>query len=182
MTDLTPITALGAVNARQETYGALTISEECDLGLASLTLRTGQTAATSPGFTLPDVGKFSQDGDWSTFWSAPNQWMIMSAGQGTADFAAKVKAQAPMASVTEQTDGFAAFWIKGEVPKLEQMMSKLVNLPVGAYATGCAARTGLEHMTVFLVRPSEEELLVLVPRSYAGSLWHALETAARRVC
>lgn len=181
MTDLTPITALGSQSAQQISYGALTIAEEPDHGIASLTLRKGQNAPTVFGMALPAVGKVAQTGRNLAFWSAFNQWMIMAGGQGTTDYAAMIKAEAPGATVTEQTDGFATFSIKGEASKLEQMMSKLLNLPPAAFAVGCAARTGLEHMTVFLVRANETGLLVLVPRSFAESLWHALETAARRL-
>ncbi|MEY8880841.1 sarcosine oxidase subunit gamma [Donghicola sp. XS_ASV15] len=181
MTDLIPITALGSQSAQQVSFGALTISEEPELGIASFTLRAGHDAPIVCGMTLPEVGKLTQKGGDFAFWSAPNQWMIIGAGQGTGDFAAKIKAKAPDATVSDQTDGFASFSIRGDQEKLEQMMTKLVNLPPDAYAVGCATRTGMEHMTVFLVREDESSLLVLGPRSFAGSIWHALGTAARRL-
>ena len=180
MTDLTPITAFGAQTPRRATYGAITLTEECDLGLASLALRKGQEAPTVFGISLPAVGKLAQSGGTSAFWSAPDQWMIMGAGHGNSDFATMVQTEAPNASVTEQTDGFATITVGAGAAQLERMLSKLVNLPLAAIGAGCATRTGLQHMTVFLVRPSETALHVLVPRSYAGSLWHALETAAHR--
>lgn len=180
MTDLTPITAFGTQNPRHVTRGAITLTEEFDLGLASVALRKGQDAATVFGMTLPAVGKLTQSGGTSAFWSAPDQWIIMGMGQGNGDFAAKVKTEAPGASVTEQTDGFATVTVEAAPEPLERMLSKLVNVPLATIAPGCATRTGLHHMTVFLVRPSETVLHVLVPRSYAGSLWHALETAEYR--
>lgn len=180
MTDLTPITAFGAQTPLHVTFGGVTLTEEFDLGLASLALRKGQEAPTVFGMPLPAVGKLAQSGGISAFWSAPDQWMIMGAGNGNSDFANMVQTEVPDASVTEQTDGFATVTVEAEIALLERMLSKLVNLPTATIAPGCATRTGLHHMTVFLVRPSETALHVLVPRSYAGSLWHALETAARR--
>lgn len=181
MTDLTPITALGAQTARQETFGALTITENANLGIASLALRKEQEAPTVFGLKLPDVGKISGTDGTSAFWTSAGQWMIMGAGQGTSDFAKTVKDEAPACSVTEQTDGFAAFELTSDAETLERLMTKLVNLPASAFSAGCAARTGLEHMTVFLVRPSETTLTVIGMRTFADALWHALSTAAKRL-
>lgn len=183
MTDLIPLTALGATDLRSERLGALTIAEDDSYGLASLTLRKGQNAPTPFGLTLPQAGFAAQSGSTSAIWTGHDQWMIVGAGQGQTDFAAQVLAQAPNSSVTEHTDGFVCVDIRsnaGGLP-IAALMSKLVNLPPEAYATGRATRTGLDHMTVFLYRREEEHLSILGLRSYAGSLWHALVTAAERL-
>lgn len=183
MTDLIPLTALGAVDARTARFGALTLAEDDSLGLASLTLRKGQTAPTPFGLTLPDAGAMTTSGAFGAFWTGANQWMITGAGQGTSDFAALIRAEAPYASITEQTDGFAAIRIISAAgPDLiPALMAKLVNLPPAAYAPGHATRTGLEHMTVFVLRPSDTEITVIGMRSYAASLWHAISAAAARL-
>ena len=61
------------------------------------------------------------------------------------------------------------------------VMAKLVNLDPRRYGPGTATRTGLEHMSVFVIRPAPGRLTVLGMRSAAGSLWHALETAVARI-
>ena len=183
MTDLIPLTALGATDLRTERFGALTIAENDSYGLASLTLRKGQNAPTPFGLTLPKAGFAAQSGSTSAIWTGPDQWMIVGAGQGQTDFAAQVHPQAPNCSVTEQTDGFVCFDIRsdaGGMP-IAALISKLVNLPPDTYAEGRATRTALEHMTVFLHRREEGHLSILGLRSYAGSLWHALVTAAERL-
>lgn len=183
MTDLIPLTALGTTNLRSERFGALTLSEVDSFGLASLALRKGQIVPTPFGLTLPKAGIAAQSGSTSAIWIGPNQWLVLGDGQGQTDFAAQVHAQAPNSSVTEQTDGFTCFDISSDAGGLPiaALMSKLVNLPPEAYATGRATRTGLEHMTVFLYRRDEGHLSILGLRSYAGSLWHALVTAAERL-
>ncbi|WP_108258788.1 aminomethyltransferase family protein [Mangrovicoccus ximenensis] len=105
--------------------------------------------------------------------------MITGEGLADADFAGLVSAEAPGARITEQTDGFAAFEIAG--PGIAALLERLVNLPPAALAPGRAARTGLHHMTVFLVRRAEDRLAVIGMRSQAGSLWHALETETARL-
>lgn len=183
MTDLIPLTALGATELRSERFGALTIAEDDSYGLASLTLRKGQRAPTPFGLTLPQAGFAAQSDTIGAIWTGPNQWLILGEGQGQTDFAAQVLTQAPNSSVTEQTDGLVCFDIcsdAGAAP-IAAVMSKLVNLPPEAYATGRATRTGLEHMTVFLYRRDEGHLSILGMRSYAGSLWHALVAAAERL-
>ncbi|MBY6203091.1 sarcosine oxidase subunit gamma [Maritalea mobilis] len=181
MTDLTPITALGGTVARSEDFGVLRLTEQPDLSLASLSLRKGQGVPSPFGLTLPGVGQSSQAGEYGAFWIGRDQWMIEA--QGTQDIAAMLKAEVPEASVTEQTDGFATFEISsaGGAGPLEAVMRKLVNLDPQAFEPGAATRTTLEHISVFLVRRAEDRLAVIGMRTYAGALWHALSTAARRI-
>jgi Sarcosine oxidase gamma subunit len=183
VTDLTAITALGGTMARTEIFGALTISENAGLGLASLSLRNGQDAPQPFGMALPGVGKAVSMAEYAAFWTGRGQWMIEATGKAEMDFAAMLKAEVPECSVTEQTDGFTAFEIassQGAGP-IEALMNKLVNIDPKTFGPGQATRTGLEHMTVFLIRRAEDRLAVIGMRTLAGSLWHALAVAARRL-
>lgn len=182
MTDLTPITALGGTSARVQKFGALTISENTELGLASLSLRSGQSAPSPFGLILPDVGRSSAIEGFAAFWTATGQWMIEANGQADRDFAKALKSEAPQCSVTEQTDGFVAFEIEsidGAGP-INDVMAKLVNIDPLGFDEGSALRTGLEHISVFLVRRSAGHIAVIGMRTLADSLWHALSTAAAR--
>lgn len=183
MSDLKPTTALGGDKVRAVAHGALAIEENAGLALASLALRRS-TAQPSPfGLTLPGVGKWARKDDISALWTGPGQWLIEGHGHAEGDFAADVASACPLCSVTEQTDGFAAFEIRssaGEAPILA-LMTKLVNLDPARLGLGEASRTGLEHMSVFVIRRAPDHLAVLGMRSAAGTLWHALETAAARL-
>lgn len=152
MTDLTPICALGAKTPRTVTHGAIRIAENPDLVLTSV---VGQ------GLDLPGPGLFA-DG---AFWTGPDQWML--------------ERPAPEGClITDQTDAWAVFEIEGPV---EPLLEKLVNLDLSRFGPGSATRTGMEHMGVFVIRRSTTRVAVYGMRSAAGSVWHALETAAKNL-
>lgn len=183
ITDLEPLTALGGVAPRSAAFGELTLRENAGLALASLALRKGQVTPAPFGLALPDVGGTVYTAPYGAFWMGQGQWMISADGLGDTDFATSLKTEVPEMSVTEQTDGFVAFDIQSQsgAAPIHHLMNKLVNIDPKTLGSGQATRTGLEHMTVFLIRHSEVHLTVLGMRSLAGSLWHALTVAADRL-
>lgn len=183
MTDLSPITALGAAGPWAKSYGPLSLSENTMLALASLSL-PAQTVVPSPfGLTLPEAGQSTATETHGAFWSGPNQWMIEGYGLAETDFATVVKAEADAGYVTEQTDGWCAFDIEdaSNGDAIQKLMQKLVNIDAHQFSPGSAARTGLEHMSVFVIRRSQSKLTVIGMRTLAGALMHALATAAQRL-
>ena len=182
MTDLTPITALGARAPARHAFGALTIAENAGLALASLALRRDAAQPAPLGLALPGPGAWQAGQGVAAFWTGPGQWMIEAEERAAEDFAAVLAGEAPGCSVTEQTDGWTAFEIvsdRGGAP-IRALMEKLVNIDAAAFGPGSATRTGLHHMSVFLIRRAEDRLAVIGIRSLAGALWHALgETAGR---
>lgn len=181
MTDLSPISALGHAAPQALAIGGLTIAENAGLALASLALRQGESAPQPFGLTLPGPGGWARAGGTSAFWMGPGAWMVEAAGRAGEDFAAALKAEAPGCSVAEQTDGWVVFEITAAAAVLEALLEKLVNLDARRFAPGSAMRTGLEHMSVFVIRRAEGQLALLAMRSAAASVFHAIETAARRV-
>lgn len=182
MTDLTPITALGTTEAQSVTFGALTLSENPRLALASVALRRGAEVPEPMGLVLPGPGEWVEGVAVGAFWTGPGQWMVEAEGRAEQDFAADVARNAPGCSVTEQTDGWVAFDIRSEQggAPVDGLLERLVNLPPESLSPGRATRTVLEHLGVFVIRRSEDHVTVLGMRSSAGSLWHALTTAAKR--
>lgn len=183
MTDLSPIPALGGTSARITNIGALALSENTGLGLAALALRRGSAQPVPMGLALPGPGLWHAGNGVAAFWTGPGQWMIEGEGRAEEDFARAVKLAAPDCSVTEQTDGFVAFEVvssAGAAP-IERLCEKLVNVDLGRFGPGSAARTGLHHMTVFVIRRAEDRLALIGMRTLAGSLWHALEGAAQHL-
>jgi heterotetrameric sarcosine oxidase gamma subunit len=183
VTDLAPFTALGAANARSQSFGALTIRETPDLALASFSLGRGGLQPSLMGMTLPGPGDWATWQGISAFWTAPNQWMIETEGQAEDDFAEALKQAVPDATVSEQTDGFVCFEIsstRGAAPILSLLM-KLVNIDLVRFGSGRAMRTVFEHMPVFVIRRTEDRLALIGMRSAAGSIWHALSLAAERL-
>ncbi len=183
MSDLKPLTALGDASARTVTHGVLTLKENNALALVSLALRRDSPEPTPFGLGLPGPGLWASSGSIAALWTGPGQWLLEAPGRAESDFAAEAAAACPGCSVTEQTDGFAAFEVRsaaGEEPILA-LMAKLVNLDSARFGPGTATRTGLEHMSVFVIRRAADRLAVIGMRSAAGTLWHALETTAARL-
>lgn len=183
MPDLKPTTALGDPKARVFHHGALTLQENDNLALASLALRRSARQPEPFGLTLPGPGEWVGNGTVSALWTGQDQWLIEGSGKAGTDFAAEVAAQSPGCSVTEQTDGFVTFEIRsgaGESAILA-VMAKIVNLDPARLAPGSSTRTGLEHMSAFIIRRATDHLAVIGMRSAAESLWHALEAAVSRV-
>lgn len=183
MTDLMPMTALGADTARYVQFGCLSLRENDGLALASLALRAGFAVPAPMGLVLPGVGDWVAHQGLAAFWTGPGQWMIEAEGRAQDDFATEMRAAAPGCLVTEQTDGFVCFEMTsnaGAMPLL-RLLEKLVNVDLAVFITGRVTRTSFDHMPVFVIRRADGQLAVLGMRSAAGSLWHALETAAARV-
>ncbi len=183
MTDLTPITALGAATPRVQTFGAYVLRENSGLALASLAPAADGPAAKPFGLELPQPGRWSGDfADKSAFWMAPDQWMIEGADLAETDFAAAVLAETPSARISEQTDGWVAFEITaGSEAQISALLERLANVPPQTLTPGGATRTGFDHMSVYLLRRSDTHLSLIGMRSLATTLWHALETALQRL-
>lgn len=183
MPDLKPTTALGGDVARSVRHGALCLEENDGLALASLALRRDAGLPAPFGLSLPGPGGWARNKTISAFWTGPNQWMIEAPGRAETDFAGSLAGFCPDCSTTEQTDSFAACEIRsatGEPPILA-LMAKLVNLDPMLFPAGSATRTGLHHMSVFVIRRAPDHLAVLGMRSAGGTVWHALETAISRL-
>lgn len=183
MANLKPITALGGDTACRLHHGALELEENTELALASLGLRRGATQPAPFGIDLPRPGACAQSGEIAAFWMGQDQWMVEGQNRAGNDFASEVAALCPGCSVTDQTDGFAVFEIRssaGERPIL-QLMAKLVNIDPIHFQPGSATRTGLEHMSVFVIRRAAHHIAILGMRSAAGSIWAALESHIRRI-
>ncbi|WP_413203920.1 sarcosine oxidase subunit gamma [Rhodospirillum sp. A1_3_36] len=187
MSDLTPLTALGGAEPARLTLGALTLTENADLALASLALRrdsiVGSGRPAPLGLDLPDPGGWVGLQGVGAFWTSPGQWMIEAEEAAGGDFAALVKTAAPDCSVTEQTDAWVAFEVtssQGAGP-LVGLLEKLANLDADLFGPGQATRTAIEHMSCYIIRRAEDRLAILGMRTLANSLWHTLTQAASRL-
>ncbi|KJF72759.1 sarcosine oxidase subunit gamma [Agrobacterium arsenijevicii] len=182
MPDLKPTTALGAQTSRRARHGMLRLEENSGLALASLSLRRNGKEPSPFDLILPGPGKWVQHGPISALWTGQGQWLIEAVDRAETDFVVELAELCPSCSVTEQTDGFVAFEVysdAGAAP-IAALMQKLVNLDPSTFGQGSATRTGMEHMSVFVIRRAPERLAILGMRSAAETLWHVIETAIRR--
>ena len=183
MSDLVAVTAFGRTDARHVRLGSFVLAEQVDIGLASFAMRRDAAAPHIEGFQLPEAGAWVEGGAISAFWTGPAQWMIEAKGRAQDNLEKHLGTAVPEAAVTEQTHGWVILEILSEAgPRpIERAMEKLVNCDPARFGPGKATRTGIQHMSVFVIRRSPELLAVLGMRSMAHSLWHALETAVARL-
>lgn len=186
---LGPTLPLGGAEPRTDRFPGLVIAETPAFVLASLARRAGdngfqEAASATFGVALPGPGRMAAGNGFELWWSGPDQWMVSATPADTEgpedrdDIAAiLVAAFGATASVTEQTGGWARFDLAGggAVAVLERVWP----LDTARMDGGSAARSAIEHMGVFvLCHRAGTGFSVLGPRSYAGSLHHALVTAA----
>lgn len=180
MTNLIPTYALGDTPQTAQ-FGGLTLRENPQIGLAALALRRGSAQPAPFGLRLPGPGGFIEQNKFAAFWTGPDQWMVAGAKKAEEDFAAQLRAQAPACSITEQTDAWVGIDIRSDQPSdLHRVLEKTINTDLASFVPGSALRTGLEHLSVYVLYRSDTEISVLGMRSAAGSLWYALTRAAER--
>ncbi|WP_395543787.1 sarcosine oxidase subunit gamma [Neotabrizicola sp. sgz301269] len=187
MHDLAALTPLGASAPKILQIGAVTISEVVDRALASVSCRQGKQAAFEAaaralfGLDLPAPGHSASGATWSLIWTGPEQWFAEAPFASHEDIARIVKdGLGDSASVTEQTDGWVRFDIEGA--GVVMLMERLCPVPARRMDTGAATRTLMEHMGCLVIcRSKGRHFSLLAPRSFAGSLHHALLAAARSI-
>lgn len=185
--DLAALTPLGGTAPKSDRISAIHITEVMDRALASVTCRHGKskTFATAAkklfGVSLPMPGTSAHGDPWSLIWTGPDQWFAEAPFASHEDIARIVKAGlGDTASVTEQTDGWVRFDVEGET--VVDLLERLCPVPSRKMKTGAATRTLLEHMGCFVIcRAAGTHFSVIAPRSFAGSLHHALCAAARSI-
>jgi sarcosine oxidase subunit gamma len=179
---LAPLTALGHPDPVVVTIGPVTLTERADMALASLAARRGRegdvtAAAQAIGLPLPGPGRHAAGPVWSAFWLGPDQWMVEAAFETHEDIVAALRpAFGDSASITEQTDAWVRFDLTGT--GLAAVFERLCALDVRSMQPGDATRTVIEHLGTYVIQGTKG-MTVLGPRSAAGSLHHALVTAAR---
>lgn len=186
MHDLASLTPLGAKAPHTDQIGGVTITEVTDRALASVTCRIGQgpafqtAAKTLFCMALPGPGTSATGSPFTLIWTGPDQWFTEAPFASHEDIASIIKTGlGDTASVTEQTDGWVRFDLHGAVVDL---LERLCSAQSRRMKTGDATRTLLEHMGCFVIcRQTGAHFSVLAPRSFAGSLHHALCAAARSI-
>lgn len=184
MHNLIAKTALGGTKAHVDTIAGLTISECPDWALASMAARMGKgkTLGTAYkkafGIGLPKPMQSTTNEDVTAFWVGPDQYFV-EAPYGTHELLAGMVAKALKlnASVTEQSDGWVRFDLEGT--GCEDTLERLCNVNTRSMDDGAVTRTSLEHSGCLVMKRKADHFSVFGPRSTAGSIHHALVTAAK---
>ena len=182
MLKLTPTPALESGSFEIQGLG---ISENPSVALASVAARLGQekvfalAAEKLFGTALPGPEEVGPGSDYTVFWTGPDQYFVEAPIETHEDIEVRLKlALKESASVTDQSGGWVRLDVTGEkaLATFERLsMADLATTPVHR-----AKRTVIEHIGCFIIT-REDSLSVWAPRSYAGSLFHALQVAAKSV-
>lgn len=195
MSDLAALTALGGTAPKVETIGAVTLTEMPDVALASLAARLGGKAAMADaamaylGASLPGPGTAAigatVGNPFTVWWSGVEQWMVEAPYASHELLADHLKAAVGAAgSVTEQSDGWVRFDLStsGAGPGIPAILERLCPVDAHAMTAGATTRTVVEHLGCFILcREAGHLFSIYGPRASAGSLHHALVTAATSV-
>jgi sarcosine oxidase subunit gamma len=187
VSELHALTALGADAPRRDTIGTVTIAEVDDRAIASVAVREGKDKAFEKaakklfGVATPAPGHWDAGKDFGLIWTGPGQWFAVAPIATHDDIAGLIKVGlGDTASVTEQTGGWCTFELSGGA--VGAVMERLVPVDTARMQAGHATRTFAEHMGVIVIcREAARRFTVMAPRSFAGSLHHALTAAARSV-
>lgn len=187
MTDLVPMTPLGAAAPLSETYGTITIAEVTDRSFASVSARLtrrkhlARGAKALLGAALPGPGRSAGSGALSALWIGPDQWLFTASADEHDKLDLTLKEEfGDAASVTLQTDGWACFSMDGD--DLGECLLRLVQPDLHDVSAGDTIRTAIDHVSCILVcdKPGRA-VRILCPRSLATHLHHGLTTAALSV-
>jgi sarcosine oxidase subunit gamma len=182
--NLTPITALGGTAPRIETFAHVTLTENDGLALASVAARLGSEAHCHKHLqdllgAVPAPGKAILHDPEAGFWMGPGQWMIGAPKDTHELLADDLKSRfGASASVTEQSGAWACFDLIG--PGMADVSERLCAVPIRKMQAGDARRTVIHQLGCFVIRRADpQHLRILGPRASAGTLHHALMTAAQ---
>ncbi|WP_108816736.1 sarcosine oxidase subunit gamma [Loktanella sp. Alg231-35] len=186
MHDLQPVTALGGADPHIDTFDHITITGNNGLALASVAARMGHEKACHTALkkllgTVPAPGKAVLHDPEAGFWMGPDQWMIGAPRETHELLADALKNKfGDAASVTEQSGAWVCFDVIG--PAMPDLCERLCAVPIRRMVAGDAQRTMIHQLGCFVIRrDNPEHIRILGPRASAGSLHHALITAAHSV-
>ena len=184
--DLRQVTALGGAQARVDTFDHVTIAENDGLALASVVARMGREKECRAMLTsllgdVPGPGRAQLHDPEAGFWMGPDQWMIEAPRQTHEMLPETLKDMlGDAASVTEQTGAWVTFDVAG--PAMPDICERLCAVPIRQMTAGDAQRAVIHQLGCFVLRrAAEDHIRILGPRASAGTLHHALLTAAKSV-
>ncbi|MGO4667358.1 sarcosine oxidase subunit gamma [Bosea sp. 2RAB26] len=180
------ILASGAFGAAGQP--GITIEARDGLGIASLIVGEGgdemlaQALQRHIGLGLPVTPRIISSASHSLVWAGPDQWHLIATDRN--GFDELLRDLAPLAAVSDQSDGRAALRLSG--PKLRETLAKgcMLDLHPSVFPAGAAALTSIAYMGVHLWRITDDPesgdavFEIMVARSMAGSFWSWLSASA----
>jgi sarcosine oxidase subunit gamma len=128
------------------------------------------------GLELPAAGRWTQAGALAAVWLGPNHFAVQRVGDAPL-LPELAQVAGELAALIDLTDARAVLRITG--PAACEILAALlpIDLHPRAFGPGHAATTVASHLTVQVRQIDATSYDLAVSRSFAGSLWRALELA-----
>ncbi|QEN87277.1 sarcosine oxidase subunit gamma [Labrys sp. KNU-23] len=168
------------------TGAGVTVQDRSGLEIVTLAARKGQEGALAArmqaayGLRLPNGPKRVVAGTLAALGTGPSAWLVTrEAGESNLLVTDLIEAVGTLASVTDQTSGYAVLRVSG--PRVRDMFAKGLDIDLHprAFGPGDAAVTACSHIGVTLWQLDEAPTYeIALFRSMAGSFWHWLGDSA----
>lgn len=165
--------------------GGLIVTERSGLGIATVMARAGrqdalvEQARTLYGIVPADGPRRVAAGDIAFVGTGPGAWLMLADGVGPDWAAEAASAFAGVASLFDQSSGYAMLRLSGADAARVLQAGLFLDLHPRAFPPGAAAVSVIAHVGVILWRLDQDDgFEIAVFRSFASSFWHWLTTAA----
>lgn len=153
--------------------GATTLAEVDPGSITSLQTFPGQEKAVAKalkplGLSFPAPNCFARKGEAILAWTGRDQAFLIGAD-----------CPAMPAALTDQTGGWASLSLSGPLAVDALARYVPIDLRLAAFPLGASVRTPLYHMSMVLMRLSDQEFRIMVFRSMARTAWHEIEVALK---
>ena len=133
--------------------------------------------------SIPNMGQSSTSADNTIcLWRMQQNQVFVYFTYDKDDAEAYIKAKfQASAYYTDQSDTWAMISISGA--KSRQALERIcpLNLAHNVFSVGSVTRTNMEHIGSIIFHNSENSFIILVMRSFAKSMLHALEVSAKNI-
>lgn len=161
------------------TIGSVTLSELSVGPITSVSPYRGQSKTLSTelkashGLAIPAANRCTGRADARAIWFGKDQFVLMGAAADAN--------LAQYAALTDQSDGWSIVQLKGAGAR--DVLARLTPLDLrpSKFKRGHCARSDLMHMAASITCTGDDEFMIMVFRSMAGTLLHDLQRAMEGV-
>lgn len=165
-----------ALEGRKPLVIAATTLSQLDPGaVTSIAPFPGQEKAVAKalkplGLSFPGVNSFTSKDAATLIWAGRDQAFLI--GTACPDMGAA-------AAVTDQSGGWVTLSLDGPEACAALMRYVPLDLRLAAFPVGTSVRTPFYHMSMLLMRVSDQGFQLMLFRSMARTAWHEIEVALR---
>jgi sarcosine oxidase subunit gamma len=159
--------------------GDVILEERCGLGIATVMAGAVNKALIADHMALPEGARASLVENTTIIGTGPGTWLVVQEA-AEADWAGHLeRGLAGVASVADQSSAYAVLRLSGAASRRLLARCAFIDFAPESFGPGAAAVTLVAHMgAIIWQRDGAPTYEIAVFRSFAGSFWHALETAA----